>query len=86
MNTTTKLNWRNLIVTDEEGACGTLGNIVDSSPANLDNADYTSRGIAEWPGFYLSEEGTEPSFEVPQNVDWAGFAEAMEQVTGLKIA
>jgi len=68
------LNWRDLVVTDDSGdEWGPLGELIDSAPANLDNAEIREGHIAEWPGFLIS---------APGDVDWTGFEQALAAVRG----
>jgi hypothetical protein len=69
------ISYTELIVTDAEGCCaGTLGDIVENAPANLDTATVRNGKITEWPQFFLSAEGEEAGWDTPRvAVDWTGF-------------
>ena len=79
--TTMTTNWADLLVTDSDGKpWGTLGSIVESAPANLDNAEIDGRRIAAWDGFLLSAEGEEPDWDTPKIiVNWDGFWEKLQK-------
>ena len=78
------MNWRTLIVTDTEGdTVGTLGEIMDICPANLDGATITDGKIAAWLGFFIAADGEDPDWHTPTApVEWDGFAEAWDQASG----
>jgi hypothetical protein len=69
-----KISWRELIVTNsDDDDNGTLGDIYNDSPEMLDTATVDGGEITEWPDYYLSAPGTEPDWNIPNNVDWTGF-------------
>lgn len=78
------LNWRNLNVYDSDGDYwGDLGSLVESAPANLDNADIVDRKIESWPGFFIASPDEEPDWDTPRsNVDWEDFEERLNQYRG----
>jgi hypothetical protein len=78
------LNWRELIVSDNEGKTGdTLGFFVDNAPANLDNAVIENGRIVEWTGFFLSAPDETPDWDTPKvDVDWSGFEDTLNSVRG----
>ena len=82
--TTKTTNWTDLLVTDSDGEqWGTLGSIVESAPANLDNAEIDGGRIAAWDGFLLSAEGEEPDWDTPRTtVNWDGFREKFSAAGG----
>lgn len=76
-------HWRDLVVTDTDGQTGTLGDLVDHCPANLDNAKIDDGAIEAWEGFMLSAPGEEPDWDTPRGaVDWSGFADALNTARG----
>ena len=81
MSNTEMTNWRDLIVTDSDGATGeTLGSIVDNAPANLDSAEISGGRIASWDGFMLSAPGEDADWDTPRGeVNWDGFQDAVYQ-------
>lgn len=82
MNT---INWKSLNVYDGPtgGLWGTLGDLVENAPANLDDAKIVDGQISEWPGFFLAADGEEPNADTPRvGVDWAGFEQALSAHRG----
>ena len=80
IETTETTNWRELMVTDADGdSAGTLGDLVDNAPANLDNAVLNSDGsISEWMDFFIAASGEEADWDTPRAaVDWSGFVQAL---------
>jgi hypothetical protein len=78
-------NWKDLAVTDGDGEnWGTLGELVDNAPANLDNAVIAADGsIESWPQMYIAAPDEEADWDTPRGpVDWTGFAEALKAARG----
>ena len=84
MNATEQISWRELIVTDTDGdSWQTLGELVDSAPANLDNAIIVDGRIDSWCGFFISAPDEDPDWDTPRNpVDWSGFVSALAKARG----
>lgn len=76
--------WQNLIVTDYDGdRVGTLGEVMNSCPANLDSARVEDGKITSWPQYFLSADGEEANWATPYvPVDWKGFANALNIARG----
>lgn len=66
--------WQDLVVSNEGGVWGTLGELVNTDPERVGNAKVENGRIVEWSGFFLSAPGEEPDWNTPKGeVDWAGF-------------
>ena len=77
------LNWKKLVVWNEGEEMGELGEMVETAPANLDNATITDGRISEWPGFFIAAPDEEPAWDTPHiEVDWEGFVETRAHVCG----
>lgn len=70
------INWNDLVVVDAEGdVAGTLGELVASAPANLDNCVLDSDGaISEWEGYFVGVDAESADWQIPANVNWDGLA------------
>jgi hypothetical protein len=81
---TTPINWRELIVTDTEAfVVGTLGEVVDLMPANLDNIVIENGRISEWQDYFISAPGEDCDHDTPAGpVDWTGFEHALAIARG----
>ncbi len=76
-------HWKNLIVTDEGFAIGTLGDTVADCPSMLGSAVVRDGKVQYWPGFFLSAPGEEPDWDTPRGpVDWTGFVDALFEARG----
>jgi hypothetical protein len=75
------MTWRELIVTDSDGAtwADNLGKLVETAPANLDSATIENDKIVAWDGLLLSAPGEEPNYDTPSvPVDWTGLEDALK--------
>lgn len=84
-NRQTAIPWRELLVTDDDGhTCGTLCDMVELAPANLDTATLADNGaIIEWPQWFISAPGEDPDSDTPhRQVDWNGFSDALDLSRG----
>ncbi len=75
------IDWRDLIVTDEDGRSATLGEVVALKDAALECIEISETGgIDQWPGRFVSAPGETPDWDTPRDVDvdWRGFRAAVE--------
>jgi hypothetical protein len=85
VTTNTYINWKDLIVTGEDGVCGTLGKIVsDELNEIIDSAEFDDNGVlAQWPQYWLSVDGNPlddngNGLLNNNDVDWDGLADAVK--------
>jgi hypothetical protein len=79
----TMVKWTELQVSDSDDKWGSLGELVNKAPANLDNADIIDGRIDSWPGMFIAAPGEEPDYDTPTvPVDWTGFQAALDAVRG----
>lgn len=77
------MTWRELVVSDSDGAWGPLGELVENAPANLDDATIEHGMIVYWPGMFLAAPGEDPDWDTPRGeVDWAGFEDKLRACRG----
>ena len=83
MSTTIETAWRELNVYSEGELWGSLGELVDNAPANLDGARIEDGQIAEWQDFLIAAPGEDPDWNTPAGpVDWTLFERSIQAARG----
>lgn len=76
MNT---ISWQALRVWNEGEEMGSLGEMVELDPANLDGAVIENGRIAEWQDYFIAAPGEDFDHDTPRGaVDWSGFEDALQ--------
>ena len=67
--------WTDLVVTDIDGdSSGTLGEMLNDEPEQLETATIINGQIDSWPDYFLSLPDEKPDWDTPHGeVDWTGF-------------
>jgi len=75
----TKMNWQNLIVTDDNGAeIGSLCEVIRSTTTAASIQIDEAGAVVAWPYHFIAAPGEVPDWNTPAGpVDWTGFADEL---------
>jgi len=78
------IHWSELEVYDDESNyIGTLGDLVENAPENLDNVVIENGKISEWSDYFIAAPGENPDWDTPKGpVDWTSFENRLRSYPG----